>query len=48
MEKINVTMDFNEEFRLDAGNKANSKLFLMRKYRINEVVFCDIFRNKKK
>lgn len=51
MEKINVTMDFNEEFRLDTDTMYQDSLFFMRKYEEKEnfiatycaIEICDLF-----
>ncbi len=40
MEKINVTMDFNEEFRLNSCIDRKTRLYFMRKYKILEAVFA--------
>ena len=46
MEKINVTMDFNEEFRLNPCMDRKTRLHFVRKYKIIEVIFAIYFAIK--
>jgi len=46
MEKINVIMDFNEEFRLNPCIERKTRFCFVRKYKINEVVFAIYFAIK--